>query len=446
VVPVVDVVLAVAKLLLALFLVLLNGFFVASEFAFVRVRSTAVDQLAAEGRAGSQTLLEVMNNLDDYLAATQLGITVASLGLGWAGEPAVAALLEVAFESVLPANLLHIISFAIAFSLVTFLHVVFGELAPKTVAIAQAERLSLFVAPPMKAFYLIFYPGLVIFNGAANGFTRMLGIPPASETEETLGEEELRRTLANSGEKGHVDMEKVEMIERVFELDETLVQEVMVPRPDVVSLPADASLSEIRSVVLEAQHTRYPVVDADDEDQVVGFIDVKDVLSATESDGEAVTAAELAREILVVPETTTANDLLLQFRDEKQQMAAIIDEWGALEGIATVEDVVEGVVGDLQDEFDKTDDEPAIHQQESGEYTIDGGVPLAVVRETLTVDLESEEFNTVGGMVLERLDRAPEPGDEITADGYVFVVDRVDGTRISKITAREQDVDGQTET
>lgn len=434
----VDVVLAVGKLLLALFLVLLNGFFVASEFAFVRIRSTAVDQLVAEGRAGSKTLQEVVDNLDDYLAATQLGITVASLGLGWAGEPAVAALLEVAFEGVLPANLLHLVSFAIAFSFVTFLHVVFGELAPKTVAIAQAERLSLFVAPPMKLFYLIFYPGLVVFNGAANGFTRMVGIPPASETEETLEEEELRRTLANSGEKGHVDTEEVEMIERVFDLDDTLVQEIMVPRPDVVSLSAKAPLSEIRSVVLEAKHTRYPVVDDDDEDQVVGFLDVKDVLAAEETDDSTVTAEEIAREILVVPETTTTSDLLLQFRDGRQQMAAIIDEWGALEGIATVEDVVEAVVGDLRDEFDKTADEPTIRQQESGEYAIDGGLTLSVASDTLNVDLESAEFNTVGGMVLEQIDRAPEPGDKVTADGYVFEVERVDGARISKIRAVEQ--------
>mgnify|MGYP002761439678 FL=1 len=179
------------RLIAALFLVGLNGFFVASEFALVRIRSTAVDQLVEEGRAGAATLQDAVNSLDDYLAATQLGITVASLGLGWIGEPAVAALLEPVLAPVLPAGTLHIVAVAIGFSVVTFLHVVFGELAPKTVAIAEAEKIALLIAPPMKGFYYLFYPGLIVFNGAANRFTGLLGIPAASETEETLSEEEV---------------------------------------------------------------------------------------------------------------------------------------------------------------------------------------------------------------------------------------------------------------
>ncbi|MEF8813107.1 MAG: hemolysin family protein [Halovenus sp.] len=429
----VDLLFSTSRLLLALFLVVLNGFFVASEFAFVRIRSTSVEQLAEEGRAGAGRLQEVMANLDNYLAVTQLGITIASLGLGWVGEPAVASLIEPVLAPVLPENLIHFVAFALGFGIITFLHVVFGELAPKTIAIARAERLSLLVAPPMTLFYYLFYPGLVLFNGTANAFTSLIGIPPASETEETLEERELRRVLARSGEKGHVDMAEVEMIERVFELDDTIARHIMVPRPDVVSVPTDASLSEIRSTVFEAEHTRYPVVEPDDSDQVVGFIDVKDVLRASEQDNEETTAGDLAREIIVVPETTAVNDLLLRFRDEQQQMAAVIDEWGTLEGIATVEDVAEAIVGDLRDEFDTDEREPSIRSRADGRFDVDGSVPLSAVNETLGADVESTEFDTIGGLVLDRLDRAPEPGDSIQADGYIIEVESVDGTRISTL-------------
>ena len=439
----VDVALSVARLLVALFLVALNGFFVASEFAFVRIRSTAVEQLVEEGRPGAETLQHVMVNLDDYLAVTQLGITIASLGLGWAGEPAVASLLEPVLESVFPPSLIHLVSFTIGFGIITFLHVVFGELAPKTVAISQAERLSLFVAPPMKLCYYLFYPGLVVFNGTANAFTRLLGVPPASETDETLGEREIRRVLARSSEKGRVDAEEVEMIERIFELDDLVVREIMVPQPDVVSIPADCSLADIPKTIRQAQHTRYPVVDADDSDQVVGYLDTKDVLEASDGDETAQTAGDIAREIFVVPETTTASDLLLQFQDDQQQMAAVIDEWGTFEGIATVEDVVEAIVGDLRDEFDSADVEPSIRQRGDGEYDIDGGVPLSVVNDELTVDFESEGFDTIGGMVLERLDRAPERGDQITTDGYVVEVTDVDRTRIVTVRIRQKDAEDE---
>ncbi|WP_436901216.1 hemolysin family protein [Halovenus halobia] len=430
----VNLALSAGQLLLALFLVILNGFFVASEFAFVRVRSTSVEQLAADGRAGSERLQYVMTNLDDYLAVTQLGITIASLGLGWVGEPAVAALLEPALAGFVPEQLIHLISFAVGFSVITFLHVVFGELAPKTIAIAEAERLSLFVAPPMTAFYYVFYPGLVVFNGTANAFTRMLGIPPASETDETLDEREIRRILSRSGSEGEIETAEVEMIEAVFELDDMNVREVMVPRPDVVSISADADIESIRGLVREEKHTRYPVVEAGNDDQVVGFIDVKDVMEASETGMEA-TAGEMAREIMVVPETMPINDLLLQFRSDQQQMAAVIDEWGALEGIATVEDAVEAVVGDLRDEFDAADDEPAIEHHEDGGYDIDGGVPLSMVNDQLGLSLDAEGFDTIAGVILDRLNRAPKVGDTIEEGEYRFEVTDVDAKRITAVEA-----------
>ncbi|MCD2201117.1 MULTISPECIES: hemolysin family protein [unclassified Halobacterium] len=437
-----DLGLSAAKLGVALFLVVLNGFFVAAEFAFVRVRATSVEQLVEEGRAGAGALQDVMVDLDNYLAVTQLGITLASLGLGWAGEPAVAGLIEPVLGSFLPETFIHLVAVAIGFTVITFLHVVFGELAPKTFAIAQTERISLYLAPPMKVFYYLFYPGIVVFNGAANAFTAFLGVPPASESDETLGEREIRRVLAQSGEEGDIDVAEVAMIERVFELDDTTVREVMIPQPDVVSVAADATLSELRDTVFEAGHTRYPVVEADDRTQVIGFVDVKDLLQASEREGEGTTtASDLARDILIVPETTTINDLLVQFRSEHRQMAAVIDEWGAFEGIATVEDVVEAVVGDLRDEFDVSEREPSIRRREDGSYDVDGGVSLAALNDVLDAEFEHPAVETAAGLVLNQLDRAPEVGDRVEVDKYGFEVTGVDGSRISSLRIFESGSD-----
>jgi len=438
----VAVAISAAQLAVALFLVALNGFFVAAEFAFVRIRGTSVEQLAEDGRAGAGSLQDVMADLDNYLAVTQLGITIASLGLGWVGEPAVASLILPVLDPVLPESLVHLVAFAVGFGIITFLHVVFGELAPKTIAIATTERLSLVLAPPMKFFYLLFYPGIVVFNGAANAFTRLLGVPPASEAEETLGEREIRRVLARSGEEGDIDVSEVAMIERVFDLDDMVVREVMVPRPDVVGVPADATLAELRTVVFETGHTRYPVLAGDDPDQVIGFVDVKDVLRATEDDAAGgTTAGDLAHEIIVVPELTTISDLLLQFREERQQMAAVIDEWGSLEGIATVEDAVEAVVGDLRDEFDVEEREHSVRPRDDGGYDVDGSVPLSVVNDAIGADFESDEVETVGGLVFAEFDRAPKPGDSVETDGYDVEVTAVEGTRISTVQIHPTDVD-----
>jgi len=426
----VNLALSVGQLVLALALVALNGFFVAAEFAFVRVRSTSVEQLAEDGRRGSKALQGVMDKLDDYLAVTQLGITIASLGLGWVGEPAIASLIEPVVGPYLPAGLVHLVAFAVGFSIITFLHVVFGELAPKTLAIAQAERLSLFVAPPMTAFYYLFYPGIVLFNGTANAFTRLLGVPPASETDETLEEREIMRVLAQSGEEGHVDMDEVEMIEHVFDLDDTIVREIMVPRPDVTTISDDASLAGIRETVLAAGHTRYPVIKPG-EDRIVGLLDVKDVVALEET--EDVAAGDLTRELLIVPETTSVDDLLLQFQSERQQVAAVIDEWGAFEGLVTVEDALEALVGEIRDDFDVTEQTPSIHAREDGTYDVDGAVGLAEINDALSVTFESGSYETIGGVVLDELGQAPAVGDTVTLQEYRFEVTAVDGTRIDTL-------------
>ncbi len=436
-----ELLLSLGRVLAALFLVALNGFFVASEFALVRVRSTSVDQMVEQGRPGARALQAALDNLDDYLAATQLGITIASLGLGWIGEPAVAALIEPVLAPVVPPGTLHLIAVAIGFSVVTFLHVVFGELAPKTVAIARAERLGVLVAPPMKLFYYLFLPGLVVFNGTANRFTSLLGVPPASESEETLSEREIRMVLSRAGEEGHVDAEEVEMIERVFDLDDVLARDVMIPRPDVVSVPADADLDALRRVVSEHGHTRYPVVDADTGDRPVGYVDVKDVLLAGEDGAPAASAGTIARELPIVPETTRVDDLLAQFQSQQRQMAAVIDEWGTLAGIVTVEDILEVIVGELRDDFDDAALEPSIRHRDGDTYVVDGAVSIPKLNDALGTDFQPAAYGTVGGLVLDALGRPPEPGDEVTLDGYRMSVEGVDGTRIETLRIRQPDED-----
>jgi CBS domain containing-hemolysin-like protein len=436
----VDFAFAAGRIALALFLVFLNGFFVAAEFAFVRIRSASVETLVREGRRSAPIVREATRNLDDYLAVSQLGITISSLGLGWIGEPAIAVVVDPLLGQFLPESAVHAASVAIGFGIITLLHVVYGELAPKTLAIQRAEQVALLVAPFMKMFYYLFMPGIIVFNGMANLSTRLVGVSPASETDETHTEEEILSILSKSGDAGRVDTEEVEMIERVFDLDDTTVREIMRPRPDVRSVPADTTLSELRSMAVESEFTRYPVVDGDESEQVVGFVDIKDVLRTVDSvgeDGESITARDLAREIVVVPETLPVDELLAEFQAERRQMAAVIDEWGSFEGLVTVEDVVEEIVGDIRDQFDPEEPEASIEPLDGGGYAVDGNVPLAQVNETLNATFESGDFETVGGFVLSRLGRAPEVGDSVEIEGYRLRVDEVDGARITSVVVRD---------
>ena len=427
-------VLSVGGLVLAFVLVIANGFFVAAEFAFVRIRPTQVNALVENGTAGAKSVREAVENLDDYLAVSQLGITLSSLGLGWIGEPAVAALIEPALGAVLPAESVHLVAFALGFGFITFLHVVFGELAPKTFAIRLAPRVSLLVAPLMKAFYYLFMPGIIVFNGTANRFTRLFGVGAASETDETHTEEEIRMILTRSQETGKIDLDEVEMIESVFDLGDTVAREVMIPRPDVETVPASTPVDDLRSIAARGTYTRYPVVD-DDGERPIGFVHVKDVLRATgpDADREGVTAGDLAREVLVVPETRRIDEILVDFQARPGQIAVVIDEWGAFEGIVTIEDVLEEIVGDIRDEFDTAASEPSIERRADGTYVVDGGVPVGEVNARVGASFDSDEVETIGGFAFSRFGRVPEVGDRFEADGYAVEVDAVEETRIERL-------------
>jgi CBS domain containing-hemolysin-like protein len=424
---------------LALFLVALNGLFVAAEFGFVKIRSTQVERLVQEGKATAGLVREATRRLDAYLSVCQLGITISSLGLGWIGEPAFAHLLEPLLEPLgVPEGSVHLIAFAAAFGTITFLHVVFGELAPKSVAIANAEGTSLFVAPFMKFFYYLFLPGIYLFNGTANAVVRLFGVPPPSETEETHSEEELRIIIEQSARRGVLETDEKDMLEGVFELGETWAREIMIPRPDVISLPASMPLGELFSVMARGNHTRYPVHEDDSSDRIVGAVHVRDVMRAAETEGlqePRLTARDLAREVLIVPENRRIDQILEDFQKQETQIAIVIDEWGSFEGLITIEDILEEIVGEIREEFDE--EEPTIRKLSDGSYSIDGRVPIQVVNEVLHSRFESEDFDTIGGLVFGHLGHAPGVGDEVRLDDHVLRVDETDGSRVARLAVRK---------
>jgi CBS domain containing-hemolysin-like protein len=427
---------------LALFLIALNGLFVAAEFGFVKIRATQVDRLVNEGRATAGLVKDATRRLDVYLSVCQLGITISSLGLGWIGEPAFAHLLEPLLEPLgVPEGSVHVIAFALAFGTITFLHVVFGELAPKSVAIANAEGTSLFVAPFMKFFYYLFLPGIYVFNGTANAVVRLFGVPAASEAEESHSEEELRIIIEHSARRGVLDADEKDMLEAVFELEERRAREVMVPRPDVLSLPAGMPLSELFSVTALGKHTRYPVHEDDSIDRIVGAVHIGDVMRAGEDEGlEAqLTARDLVRDVLIVPENRAIDEVLKDLQRQKMEMAIVIDEWGSFEGVLTVEDILEEIVGEIRDEFDE--EEPTLHKLPDGSYSVDGHAPLTEVNRVLGSEFESEDFETISGLVFGLLGRTPEVGDEVALDEYALRVEEVDGPRVARLIVREREED-----
>jgi CBS domain containing-hemolysin-like protein len=418
-------------------LVALNGLFVAAEFAFVRIRATQVDRLVNEGRASSGLVRTATAKIDQYLAVCQLGITICSLGIGALAEPTIARLIEPSFEEMgVPQGLVHPIALGIALTIASFFHVVFGELAPKTLAIQKPEGTSLFVAPFMLFFYYLLRPFVIVFNGTANAITSAFGVPPASEGVDSHTEDEIRTLVVQSGRQGYLEDDEQEMIGRVFELNDKAAREIMVPRPDVVSVHSSMDLKNLVSVASAGHYTRYPVYEDDDPDHIIGMVHAKDVLRTVQAEGSLesdITAKDLLRDVLVVPENRRIDDILEDFQNKEIQMAAVIDEWGSFEGVFTIEDIIEEIVGEIRDEFDE--EEPAIRKLSNGSFSIDGRIPINVVNEALGSEFESDDFDTIGGLVLGHIGRPPEVGDEVDLDGHTLLVDDVDGSRVAQVIA-----------
>ncbi len=412
------------NLFLVLFFTLLNGFFVAAEFAMVKVRQTRLQQLALEGNAMARTAQQVTGHLDAYLSACQLGITLASLALGALGEPAIARVIEPAMTTFgVPEALTHTIAFAIAFTTITFLHIVFGELAPKSLAIRKAEETTLWTATPLKGFYTLFYPAIWALNGVANQTLKLLRIEPVSEHEAAHTEEEIRILMNESAKSGHIDQTEMALFEKIFHFSDRLAREVMVPRVDMICLDRNDPFEENLATALREEHTRYPVCDGS-KDNIVGFVHIKDLYT-----NEGQNLDTITRQILAVPGSVEISAVLKQMQKAKTHMAIVMDEYGGTAGMVTIEDILEEIVGEIQDEFDV---ERAPIEQKGDVYSLDGRLLIEEVNETFDLHIEAEE-DSIGGWLYSQLGHDPLVGEFVEISDARFTVAEVDHLRITRV-------------
>ncbi|WP_110114711.1 hemolysin family protein [Bacillus sp. CGMCC 1.16541] len=434
------------NLVLVALLIALTAFFVATEFAIVKIRTSRINQLIEEGNKNALAVKHVVSNLDEYLSACQLGITITALGLGWLGEPTLERLLHPLFHSLeLNPSVSKILSFAIAFAVITFLHVVIGELAPKTFAIQMAERVSLLFARPIIWFYKIMFPFIWALNGSARVITRMFGVNAASEHEVAHSEEELRILLSESLKRGEINQSEYKYVNKIFEFDNRLAKEVMVPRTEIVA----ASKADIVEVFLKVagieKYTRYPVIEDSDKDRIVGLINIKEIyndLVFNEKDGTE-TLESYIKPIMKVIETIPIHDLLVKMQTERVQMAILFDEYGGTAGLITVEDIVEEIVGEIRDEFD-VDEIPDVQKIKDGHYILDGKMLITEVNELLGTDINEEEVDTIAGWILTK-DFDVGKGDIVRHDGYYFKVLIIDDHHIKYVEVKKRKTEEHTE-
>ncbi|PTX58304.1 CBS domain containing-hemolysin-like protein [Melghirimyces profundicolus] len=431
------------NLILVIFLVFLNGFFVASEFAIVKVRGTRIAQLSQEGNRRAKVADKVIRNMDAYLSATQLGITLASLGLGWIGEPAVAHLIVEPLLKALPFGvpewLVNTLSFGIAFGIITFLHIVLGEMAPKSLAIRRAEGTTLWTAAPLNWFYKGFYPFIWVLNGAANKILSWLGIELDPEQQQAHTEEEIRMLVAQSHKSGHIDQTELSLFDNVFEFTDRVAREVMVPRVDMVCLYTDDSLDENLKTIREARHTRFPLC-REDKDDIIGIVHIRHVYEKLLSQ-ETPDLTELTRPVIRVPETMEIKDVLRILQKNKSEMAIVVDEYGGTAGLVTTEDIIEEIFGEIQDEFD---DERPFFQKTGAETSIDARLLIEEVNEYFRTDIEDPDNDTIGGWIFSRLNEVPEVGDEVYYNGLRFKVQEIDQHSVGRILVTRTENNGKT--
>ena len=410
--------------LLAVFaIILLNAFFVAAEYALVTVRRTRMQELEALGNRRARLVLRITSNPPRFIAAMQLGVTATSLAIGALGEPVLARI----FDPVLAAFL----AFALAFLIITFLHVVIGELVPKGVALGYSERTALAVSSPVRGFFVVFKPLIWVLQRSSEAILRGLGLEPPGGEMEVYSEAELKMLLSRSTEEGELERQEQEMLYKVFDFADKEVSAVMVPRPEVVALSVDLPPEEALAAVIESPYTRYPVYRGS-LDEVVGVLHVRDLFSALVDRGiSGVQVEQLLRPAHIVPETKDLAALLTEFRRTNQHMAIVVDEYGDLEGIVTLEDLLEEIVGEIEDEFDLPDE--SVERLEDGRMRIDGTFPIDDFNEQFGTSLPIEDYHTIGGFVFGLLGRAPEPGAEAEHDGCHFKVIDTQGSRIDRL-------------
>jgi len=418
------------KILSVFVLVAANGFFVAAEFAFVGVRRSRIETLAANGKASAKRLLSILDNMNVYLSACQLGITLASLGLGWIGEPAVSQLLEMPLSS-LPESARHAVAFGIAFSIISSLHIVIGEQAPKLVGLELAEKVALAVALPMKLFYYPFKPFIFALDWTSAKVVRLVGLKSTAEHASIYTEEEIRQLINISHKSGHLRKEEQRLINRVFEFSDTIVREAMVPRTQMAAITEDYTLEEIARAFEKHQFSRLPVY-KETLDNVLGFIHSKDVMPYLLRP-ETFRLEQVLQSPLYVVDTARLEDVLNQMRKAKVHFAFVVDEHGGVEGILTLEDLLEEIVGDISDEHDEEVNEQ-ITEDKDGTFVLDGGLAVRDLNRRLKLDLpESEAYTTIAGFLMSETGQVLEHGAEVKYENLIFRVERVEKRRIAKI-------------
>ncbi|MDP3276057.1 MAG: hemolysin family protein [Deltaproteobacteria bacterium] len=420
----------VGLLLTALF-VALNGFFVAGEFALVKLRATQIEKLSKVDSDAARATTEICRHLDRYLSATQLGITLASLGLGSLAEPPVAKAITEAF-AILPLSISvrEKVAHAVALTLLTAVHVLFGELLPKLIAITAAERVALTVARPMQFFYLVSLPGLWLLNGASTLLLKLLGFPSLHAAEGALSEEEILGMLAGAYARGSLSDEKKRLLERVMRFSDAVARQVMVPRTDVISLDIDLSIEQAIARSRAHGFTRYPVVEGHNLDRVMGYINIKDL----SSDRPPPNLQAILRDAIVTPEGKPLFELMREMQRGRQHLAIVLDEYGGTSGIATLEDILEEIVGEIHDEYDE--EAARVIALSQGSFSVDG---LANSNELIEAGIslpDDLEGDTAGGIVLAGLGRLPRPGDVLTVGSWEWQVESVRRRRITRVVVR----------
>jgi putative hemolysin len=444
----VSIVTAVELLLIA-FCILWNAFFVSAEYAFVSVRHTRLDELASKGNRRARTVRKIVADPRRFIAAFQLGITLSSVALGALGEPAVARVLESVFGSV-STWASRAVAVTVAFVFISILHVVLGEIVPKSYTLPRAERVALAVAPLIGVFFFVFAWFIRFLDWLAHLVMRLLGIQSTSEFDGTHSEVELRMLLRQGERSGVLEAEEQAMIEKVFDFSDTPVEHVMVPRPDIVALPVALTPAAAMEQVLQHPYTRYPVY-GDEFDNVLGVLHVRRLFVALQNGAAA--SADLHALLYpahLVPETKRLSQLLAEIRRQKGHMAIVVDEYGSVAGLVTLEDLLEEIVGEIDDEFDPED--APIVRLGPDRYRVEGSLPVEEFNERFERDLSDDDYHTVGGIVFGELGRAPAVGDSVEVGHVKFDVAAVDGTRILHADAtllprpehRDEDEDGNT--
>lgn len=430
--------------ILIILLLFLTGFFVAAEFAIIKIRPSRVDQMVLEERRNALAVKQVTSNLDGYLSACQLGITITALGLGWLGEPTLEYIFQPLFQWMsIPEQLSSIFAFIIAFMVITFLHVVLGELAPKTLAIQKAEQISLFVARPIIWFYNLMYPFIWLLNRSANVFIRLFGLQSGNEQEEAHSEEELQIILNESYERGMINKSEYGYVSRIFVFDELLAKEIMVPRTDVICLKEEERIIDTIQIMKREQYTRYPVIRGS-KDHIVGIINTKQLFLQGEEVKEKI-IAEIMLPVLSVSETMPIHQLLKRMQQESAHMVIVIDEYGGTSGIITIEDIMEEIVGDIRDEFDM-EERPEVECIHEHKYIVDGKVLLTDINSLFHIELEHEDIDTIGGWLYDRMPDCRK-GSQQEYKGVQFTVLEREKHRIRRVEIErisiEQNITGK---